>query len=60
VSRGIGRAIAERRRRRCRTDVADVHATARLLAVAADVTEETGRKAIPEAALARHCASTGW
>jgi tropinone reductase I len=60
VSRGIGRAIAEELQSRgaavvgAARNVADVPATASLLPVAADVTQETGRKAILEAALARH------
>jgi NAD(P)-dependent dehydrogenase (short-subunit alcohol dehydrogenase family) len=60
VSRGIGRAIAEELQSRgaavvgAARDVADVPATAHLLPVAADVTEEAGRKALLEAALARH------
>jgi NAD(P)-dependent dehydrogenase (short-subunit alcohol dehydrogenase family) len=60
VSRGIGRAIAEELQSRgaavvgAARSVADVPATATLLAVAADVTQETGRKAIVETALARH------
>src|ERR1700719_4309789 len=58
VSRGIGRAIAEELQSRgaavvgAARNVADVPATASLLPVAADVTQETGRKAILEAALA--------
>jgi Tropinone reductase 1 len=60
VSRGIGRAIAEELQ--CRgaavvgaaRNVADVPATATLLPVAADVTQERGRQALLEAALARH------
>src|SRR5262249_25168197 len=60
VSRGIGRAIAEELRSRgaavvgAARNVADIPATADLLPDAADVTQETGRKAIVEAALARH------
>jgi Tropinone reductase 1 len=60
VSRGIGRAIAEELQARgtavvgAARNVADVPATANLLPVAADVTQETGRKAIVETALARH------
>jgi NAD(P)-dependent dehydrogenase (short-subunit alcohol dehydrogenase family) len=57
VRRGIGRAIAEELQSRAAAvagaarNVADVPATATLLPVAADVTEETGRKALVEAAL---------
>jgi len=60
VSRGIGRAIAEELQARgaavvgAARDVADVPATASLLPVAADVTQEAGRTAVLEAALARH------
>jgi NAD(P)-dependent dehydrogenase (short-subunit alcohol dehydrogenase family) len=62
VSRGIGHAIAEELQSRgaaavvvgAARSVAHVPATASLLPVAADVTQETGRKALPEAALARH------
>ena len=60
VSRGIGRAIAEELQARgaavvgAARNVADVPATASLLPVAADVTQETGRQAILEAALERH------
>jgi Tropinone reductase 1 len=60
VSRGIGRALAEELQSRgaaivgAARNVAEVPATASLLPVAADVTRETGRKAILEAALARH------
>jgi tropinone reductase I len=60
VSRGIGRAIAEDLQSRgaavvgAARNVADVPATPSLLPVAADVTQEAGRKAILEAALARH------
>ena len=60
VSRGIGRAIALELQSRgaavvgAARNVADVPATARLLPVAADVTQDTGRKAVIEAALARH------
>jgi NAD(P)-dependent dehydrogenase (short-subunit alcohol dehydrogenase family) len=57
VSRGIGRAIAEELQSRgaavvgaART-VADVPATPSLHPVAADVTQETGRQALVEAAL---------
>jgi len=52
VSRGIGRAIAEELQSRgavvvgAARDVADVPETASLLPVAADVTQETGCKAI--------------
>src|SRR5262249_41283965 len=59
VSRGIGRAIAEELQSRgaavvgAARNVADVPATAGLFPVAADVTQETGRKALLEAALAR-------
>jgi Tropinone reductase 1 len=56
VSRGIGRAVAEELQARgavvgAARNVVDVPATAGLLPVAADVTQETGRKAIVEAAL---------
>ncbi|HEV3006592.1 MAG TPA: SDR family NAD(P)-dependent oxidoreductase [Pirellulales bacterium] len=60
VSRGIGRAIAEELQShgaavvRGARYVADVPTTASLLPIAADVTQETGRKAILEAALAAH------
>jgi Tropinone reductase 1 len=60
VSRGIGRAVAEELQARgaavvgAARNVVDVPATAGLLPVAADVTQETGRKAIVEAALARY------
>jgi NAD(P)-dependent dehydrogenase (short-subunit alcohol dehydrogenase family) len=60
VSRGIGRAIAEQLQSRgadvvgAARNVADVPATASLFPVAADVTQETGRKAIVEAGLARY------
>jgi Tropinone reductase 1 len=60
VSRGIGRAIADELQSRgaavvgAARNVADVSATANMFPVAADVTLETGRKAIVEAALARH------
>ena len=60
VSRGIGRAIAEELQSRgaavvgAARDVAAVRATASMLPVAADVTQETGRKAILDAALERH------
>ena len=54
VSRGIGRAIAEELQSRgaagAARNVADVPAAASLLPVAADVTQETGRQAIVEAA----------
>ena len=59
VSRGIGRAIAEELQSRgaavvgAARNVADIPTTTGLLPVAADVTEETGRKALLEAALAR-------
>jgi NAD(P)-dependent dehydrogenase (short-subunit alcohol dehydrogenase family) len=60
VSRGIGRAIAEDLQSRgavvvgAARNVADVPATASLLPVAADVTQETGRKALLDAALTQH------
>jgi len=60
VSRGIGRAIAEELLSRgaavvgAARNVAAVPTTGKLLPVAADVTQEAGRKAILEAALARH------
>jgi Tropinone reductase 1 len=60
ASRGIGRAIALELQSRgaavvgAARNVADIPATATLLPVAADVTQEAGRKAIIEAALARH------
>jgi Tropinone reductase 1 len=59
VSRGTGRAIAEELQSRgaafgAARDVADVPATAGLLLVAADVPQQAGRKALLEAALARH------
>jgi NAD(P)-dependent dehydrogenase (short-subunit alcohol dehydrogenase family) len=60
VSRGIGRAIALELQARSAAvvgaarNVAAVPATGGLLPVAADVTQEAGRKAILEAALARH------
>ena len=60
VSRGIDRAIAEELQSRgaavvgAARNVAEVPATASLLPVAAVVTQETGRKALLEAALARH------
>jgi Tropinone reductase 1 len=60
ASRGIGRAVAEELRSRgaavvgAARDVADVPPTAGQLPVAADVTQEAGRKALLEAALARH------
>jgi NAD(P)-dependent dehydrogenase (short-subunit alcohol dehydrogenase family) len=55
VSRGIGRAIAEELQARgaavgAARKVADVPASAGLLPVTADVAQETGRKAIVEAA----------
>jgi tropinone reductase I len=60
ASRGIGRAIVEELQSRGATvvgvarDVAEIPATATLLPVAGDVTEEAGRKAILEAAVARY------
>jgi NAD(P)-dependent dehydrogenase (short-subunit alcohol dehydrogenase family) len=59
VSRGIGRAVAEELQSRgtavgAARNVTDVPATTSHLPVAADVTQETGRKAILVAALARH------
>jgi len=60
VSRGIGRAISEELQSRgaavvgAARNVADIPATASLLPVAADVSQETGRKVVLEAALARH------
>jgi NAD(P)-dependent dehydrogenase (short-subunit alcohol dehydrogenase family) len=58
VSRGIGRAVAEELQRRvvvgAARNVADIRATATLLLVAADVTQETARQAVIDAALERH------
>jgi Tropinone reductase 1 len=60
VSRGIGRAVAEELNSRgavvvgAARNVADMPAHASLLAVAADVTQESGRRALVEAALERH------
>jgi NAD(P)-dependent dehydrogenase (short-subunit alcohol dehydrogenase family) len=65
MSRGIGRAIAEELQSRgaavvgAARNVADVPATAGLLPVAADVTQETGRQALLAAALARHGLAVG-
>jgi NAD(P)-dependent dehydrogenase (short-subunit alcohol dehydrogenase family) len=65
MSRGIGRAIAEELLARGAAvvgtvrNVTDVPATAALLPVAADVTQEAGRMAILQAALARHGRSDG-
>jgi 3-oxoacyl-[acyl-carrier protein] reductase len=59
VSRGTGRAVAKELQRRvvvvgAARNVADIRATATLLLVAADVTQETGRQAVIDAALERH------
>jgi NAD(P)-dependent dehydrogenase (short-subunit alcohol dehydrogenase family) len=60
VSRGIGRAISDKLQSRraavvgAARNVADIPATASLLPMAADVSQETGRKAVLEATLARH------
>jgi NAD(P)-dependent dehydrogenase (short-subunit alcohol dehydrogenase family) len=52
MSRGIGQAIAEELQSRgaafgAARDVADIQATAGLIPVAADVTQETGREPCP-------------
>ena len=63
---GVSRAIAEELQSRGATvvgatrNVADVPTTASLLPVAADVTQEAGRKALLEAPWRGKAASTAW
>jgi hypothetical protein len=64
VSRGIGCATTEELQARgaafgAARNVADVPATAGLFPMAADVTQETARQALLEAALARHGLAVG-